>query len=141
METTTTTTRPTDLIRMDLALKALGDIKPSTFWVACKRHDYLKQAIVTEIHEETGKKWTRISRAAVERYAAERRAGGSSGSHPGEFKVTTWLKEEEFEKAAELLTKAFKRPITIDRLYRAKANETNGTTDEADEDEETDDEA
>jgi hypothetical protein len=135
METNETTTRPTDLIRIDLALKALGDIKPSTFWVAMKRHAYLKDAVVTEIHPETGKKWTRISQAAIDKYAAERRAGGSSGSHPGEFKVTTWLKESEFEKAAELLTKAFKRPITIDRLYRAKANENGVET----EDEETED--
>jgi hypothetical protein len=117
------TTKPTDLMRLDLALKEL-DIQPSTFYVACKRHDYLKEAIVTEIHPDTGKKWTRISRAAIDKYAAERKAGG--GNHGGARKVTTWLMDDEIEQAEEILSEALGREITIERLYQTTKAEANG---------------
>src|SRR5688572_15943613 len=89
---TNPTVRPTDLMPMRKALELL-DIKASTFGVAVKRHDYLRNAIVRETHPETGALWTQVSRSAVDRYMSERKSGGTDGSHPGQLKHTTFLSE------------------------------------------------
>ncbi len=123
------TARPTDLMPMWKALEDLA-IAPATFFVAQKRHAYLKDAIVREKHPDTGREWVQISRAAIERYANERRAGGSSGSHPGQLKYGLFLAESELEEAVAVLSAKFGRDVSIDRLYRAKANAENGATDE-----------
>jgi hypothetical protein len=112
------------------ALEELG-IEKSTFFVAQKRHDYLKNAIVREKHPDTGAEWVQISKAAVDKYAAERRAGGSSGSHPGQMKRTVWLSDEETLVAEQVLSAKFGRDISIDRLYRAKAAAEGETEDAA----------
>lgn len=115
------------------ALEFLG-IEDSTFFVACKRHEWLAKAVERKVrHPETGQLYTRIKAEAVERYAAERKAGGNGGDHPGQFKYTCWLSEEELEKAQKALTKALGREVELGRLYKGK-----GKADAAETDAETD---
>lgn len=100
------------------------EIQDSTLFVACKRHDWLAKAVDRGYrHPETGQKVTRIKTEAVLRYLLDHHNsnGGGSGEHPGQFKYTTWLAEDEVEKAERALAKALGREVTIDRLYVKKA--------------------
>ncbi len=134
-----TTNQPVMAVR--LALKRL-DITAASFFVAKKRHDYLREAIGTRVSDETGAEYAVILVSAVERYESERKTGGSS-SHGGAKKFTLWLNdgEGELEIAEKALSEAFGRTVSIDRLYRAKAKDANAaTTDESgDDDGESDD--
>lgn len=121
-----------DLITVKKALRELN-IKASTFYVACKRHQWLKDAIVELYNDDVERNVKYITRSAIERYANERKSGGSA-NHDGTLKHTLWLADGEVEEAAELLSKAFGRPITIVRLYRSKSVVTITEVD-ADEDE------
>jgi hypothetical protein len=124
---TNPTDRPTDLMPMHKALALLGDIKPSTFSVAANRHDYLKNSIVREIHPDTGKEWTQISKAAVEKYAAERRPGHTSNGHEG-FKHAIYLTEDEVKQAEQVLSETLGREIVITRMFKTKKTETDDNT-------------
>ena len=102
------------------ALEFLG-IEDSTLFVACQRHDWLKDSIQRKVrHPVTGGLYTRMRWDAVLRYSQERRPGGGGSDHPGQFKVTTWLAEDEMAVASELLTKHFGREIVLGRAYAAK---------------------
>lgn len=116
-----TTTQP--VMAVKLALKRL-DITAASFFVAKRRHAYLREAIGTRVSEETGAEYAVILVSAVERYEAERKTGGSS-SHGGAKKFVLWLNdsEGELEIAAKALSEAFGREVAIERLYRAKKAE------------------
>lgn len=106
------------------------EIQDSTLFVACKRHEWLAQAVQRGYrHPETGTKITRIKTEAVLRYLNDHHNsnGGGSGDHPGQFKYTTWLAEDEVEKAEKALAKVLGREVKVDRLYVKKAAEAETT--------------
>ena len=116
--------------------ESLLNCKRSSLFVACKNRPWLKDAIKTVRHPETGHKYAVIGVAEMNRYIAERRQGSSGGSHDGAKKHALWLSDEEVAVAIETLTAKFGRDITIDRLYKVKA-----TTDAAAVETTTDDES
>ena len=124
-----TTDQP--VMAVKLALKRL-DIEASSFFVAKKRHEYLRNAIGTRVSEETGAEYAVILVSAVERYEAERKVGGGSSAHNGTKKFALWLSDAEIEQAARVLSESFGRTVTIDRLYKVKVKgeAVNGTTDD-----------
>lgn len=128
METNTTVQKPAAVFTEDgvewiakaFALEFLG-IEDSTLFVACQRHEWLAQSIQRKVrHPVTGGLYTRMRWDAVLRYSQERRPGGGGGDHPGQFKVSTWLAEDEMEVASKLLSERFGREIVLGRLYTAK---------------------
>lgn len=118
-----------EYIAMKNALEFL-DITASTFFVAAKRHADLKAAVETKVKDpRTGATYSRIKWSAVEHYAANRKSGGSNGDHPGQFKYTGWLAEDELERAAKAVSKALGREFTFERLYKGKSKD-EGAADE-----------
>jgi hypothetical protein len=124
--TTNGTGTGSELITVKKALREL-DIQPSTFYVACKRHEWLREAISEQFNDDIERNVKYITRVAVERYARERRATGSD--HGGAKKMALWLMEDEIEKAEKALAKVLGREVTIDRMYKtkSKAEETEET--------------
>jgi hypothetical protein len=138
--TTMTATKPTttnDLITVKKALREL-DIQPSTFYVACKRHDWLRNAITEQFNEDIERNVKYITRAAVERYAAERRPGHSANGHEG-FKHAIYLTDDEVAQAVKVLSETLGREVTIERMYKTKGKaESNGVEAETETEEQDD---
>lgn len=117
--------------------EGLLNCKRSSLFVACKNRKWLKDAIKTVRHPETGHKYAVIGVAEMNRYIAERRQGGGGGSHDGAKKHALWLSDEEVAVAIETLTAKFGRNIKIERLYKVKTT-ADATTTETTTDDESD---
>ena len=70
----------------------------------------------------------------------ERKIGGGS-AHNGAKKFTLWLEDSEIESAARVLSEAFGRTVSIDRLYKSKAKTEDAATDATESDDGEGDEA
>lgn len=115
----TTDTNATMPLWKALADKDLLNCKRSSLHVACKGRPWLKAAITTVKHEETGHKYAVINVAAMHRYIAERKSGGARAAN-GMLKLTVFLTDAEREQANQTLSALFGREINLERLYKGK---------------------
>jgi hypothetical protein len=121
------------------AMQLLGITSQGAYSAAQKTHPYLKP--IRERHPETDSLWSKVSMEAVERYMAERKTNGNSGSRDGMIMCKVRIPADQLEEAARVLSEHFGKAIEVERLHPRKVEDAEDAEDAETEDDDEGDEA